>query len=71
MAQKTFCRLAGLVFLIIAVLHFLRVFYGWPVTVGANAIVVPMWVSYLIVVGTGFLSWQGFKNSKQSSSTVQ
>ena len=69
MAQKTFCRLVGFVFFIIAVLHLLRVLYGLPVMV--NTTVIPMWISYALVIGPGFLSWQGFKNSKQSSSTVQ
>jgi len=61
MNQKTFSLLAGLIFLIIAVLHVARSVWGWDAVIGGWQ--VPMWVSWVAIVGAGFLAYQGLKKA--------
>ena len=61
MSQKNFCLVAGLVFLLVAVMHALRFALGWHVTFGGWT--VPMWVSWVALVITGFLAYQGLRLS--------
>ncbi len=61
MSQKTFALTAGVVFLLIALGHLLRVVLGATLVVEGFA--VPMWVSVLAVVVTGFLAFEGFRLS--------
>lgn len=55
MTQKAFYTTAGTVFLIVGVVHLLRVVNGWPVSVSEYA--VPMWFSWVAVLLTGYLSY--------------
>ena len=48
MDQKTFTLFAGVIFAIVALLHLLRIYMGWPVVVGDWT--VPMWVSWIALV---------------------
>ena len=57
--QKTYFLVTGVIFLAIAVLHALRLVYGWEAVIGGWA--VPMWFSWLGVVITLFLAFQGFR----------
>ncbi len=57
MAEKTFSLIAGIVFLLIALGHLVRVVFGIPVVV--QNIPVPMWASAAAVVFTGFLAYEG------------
>ena len=59
MDQKTFNGVAGIIFLLIAVLHALRLLYGWGAGIGGW--VVPMWFSWAGVVITGYLAWSAFR----------
>jgi hypothetical protein len=57
MDQKTFSVLAGAIFALVALLHALRIYMGWPILIGAwNA---PMWLSWIGLVVTGGLSYFG------------
>lgn len=52
--KKPFTSLAALIFAVIALVHLLRLIYGWMVTiVGAD---VPMWTSVLGLVIAGTLA---------------
>ena len=52
--KKPFTSLAAIIFAVIALIHLLRLIYGWVVTiVGAD---VPMWVSGVGLVVTGVLA---------------
>ncbi|HEX9686511.1 MAG TPA: hypothetical protein VGA25_11750 [Burkholderiales bacterium] len=52
--KRPFTSLAALIFAVIALVHLLRVIYGWAVTiVGAN---VPTWTSVLGLVVAGVLA---------------
>jgi hypothetical protein len=45
MSQKTFSLVAGLIFLVVAVMHLLRLGLGWHVALAGWA--APMWVSWI------------------------
>ena len=53
MQQKTFSAVVGAVFLIIALLHLARVVYQWDAFI--NVWFVPMWVSWVAIVGVGLI----------------
>ena len=58
MKQGVFLLLTSSIFALIALVHALRLFYGWNVTIGAWA--VPVWVSALGFLIAGYLACQGF-----------
>ena len=51
--SRPFSAIAGLLLIAVGVAHALRIFYQWPVTIGAVAI--PMWASYAGVIVSAFL----------------
>ena len=57
MDQKTFTIIAGAIFAAVALLHLLRIFFGWPAVLGGWT--VPMWVSWIGLVVAGGLSYFG------------
>ncbi len=62
MGQKNLSLVAGLVFLLVAVLHASRLALGWQVTFGDWT--VPMWVSWVALVIAGFLAYEGLRLSR-------
>ena len=59
MTQRRFNGLAGTIFALVALLHALRLLFGWEAVIGGW--VVPRWFSVLglLVAGTlAFLAWQ-------------
>jgi len=62
MRQKTFTRMAGVVFVVVAVLHLLRILLGWEAVVGGWH--VPLWFSWLALAFAGFLGYAAFKLSR-------
>ncbi len=63
MSQRTFSLVASLVFLLVAVMHVLRLALGWHVTFGGWT--VPMWVSWIALAITGFLAYEGLRLSRR------
>lgn len=59
MNQKTFSLVAGIIFLLIAILHLARSIWGWEAVIAAWQ--VPMWASWAAVVVAGFLAYQGLR----------
>ena len=59
MNQKTFSTVTFIVFSLIALLHALRLIYGWNAVIAGWG--VPMWVSGLAVVLAGYLAYSVFK----------
>jgi hypothetical protein len=59
MSQKTFSLVAGLIFLLIAVMHVLRLAFKWEVVV--NGWSVPMWVSAVAIGIAAYLAFEGLK----------
>jgi hypothetical protein len=64
MSQKTFSLVAGLIFLLVAVMHVLRLAFKWEVVL--NGWSVPMWVSAVAIVITAYLAFEGLKLSRRS-----
>ena len=61
MDQRAYNTITAVVFLIVAVLHLLRVILGWPARIGDLDI--PLWASWLAILVTGALAYCGFRLS--------
>ncbi len=59
MNQKTFSLLASVIFLLIALMHALRLTLGWHVVVEGRA--VPSWVSWVAFVIALYLASAGIR----------
>lgn len=59
MSQKTFSLLTGVIFLLIFILHLLRIIRGWDAVIGG--LVMSMWLSWVAIIIAGYLAYQGFK----------
>jgi len=59
MSQKSYCAVTGIVFLVIAFLHLLRIIFGWSPVVDGWA--VPMWLSWVALVVAGWLGYDGLR----------
>jgi hypothetical protein len=57
--QRTYNIVTGALFLIIAVLHLLRVIFGWQARIGGLDI--PLWASWLAILVSGGLAYCGFR----------
>ncbi len=55
MSQKTFTQIAGAIFPIVAILHGLRLLFGWHVSLGGW--IAPMWVSWAGLALAGYLAY--------------
>ena len=63
--MKPFTNLAIAIFILIAVMHLLRLVFGWEVTL--DSMVVPMWVSimgFLIAGALAYFLWREAYKSK-------
>ena len=65
MSQKSFSLTAGVIFSLIALLHVLRLVFGWEAIIGGWA--VPTWLSWVAMLIAGYLSYQGFRLSRKSA----
>jgi len=63
MNQKTFVSVVSVIFLLAAPVHVARLALGWQVAVNMRA--VPMWVSWVAILITGFLAFEGFRLSRR------
>jgi len=66
MSQRTFSVVAGVVFLLIALGHLLRVVFG--LTFEVAGVAVPMWASVLVVIVAGYLAFEGVRVGRRPSS---
>ena len=57
MDQKTFAIIASAIIAAVALLHLLRIVFGWPAMIGGWT--VPMWLSWIGLVVTGGMSYFG------------
>ena len=60
MKNKEIARYSGIVFLIVAILHALRVINSWTITI--DAYVLPAWVSVVLVIVAGYLAYANLKH---------
>ena len=59
MNQKTFLLISGIVFLVVAVLHALRLVLGWVAVIGSW--VVPQGLSAAALLVAGYLAYTAFR----------
>lgn len=64
MSQKVYSFIAGVIFLLVAILHGSRLGFGWEAVVGGW--VVPMWISWGGLVAALILAYLGFKFSREA-----
>lgn len=58
MSQKSFNKVAAVVFSAVALLHLFRIFYSWEAVIGGWN--VPMWLSFAAVALAGYLAYRAF-----------
>ena len=59
--QRAYNTITAAIFAVIAVLHLLRIIFGWPAQIGGLDI--PLWASWLALVVTGALAYFGFRQN--------
>jgi len=59
MQQAAYNTITAVLFLVVALLHLLRIIFGWPAQIGDVSI--PLWVSWLALVVTAALAYFGFR----------
>jgi hypothetical protein len=59
MNSKTYSLISGIIFLIVGIVHLLRVLNDWPLSISDFS--VPMWASWVGVVVAGYLAYYGLK----------
>ena len=59
MTQRAFNRVAGVIFLVIAVLHLLRLIFGWEAVIAGWS--VPYIISWIALFVSGTLALNAFK----------
>jgi uncharacterized membrane protein len=64
MNKNTFSTLSGLIFLIVAIAHALRLTFKWEVVVASWP--VPMWISVVACVVAAYLAYEGFRMTKSA-----
>jgi hypothetical protein len=60
--RKTYMTVTATLFLVMAIVHLLRIILGWHVEIGGLSI--PFWVSWLAVFVAGALSYFGFAQKR-------
>ena len=63
MTQRAFNTVAGTIFLLVAILHALRLLFRWHASIGSW--IVPMWVSWAGLALAGFLAYAAFSRKGQ------
>jgi len=58
-ARKNYSLITGLLFAVVACVHFLRVVAGWDITI--NGAVIPMWVSWVGLIVPAILAYYGLR----------
>lgn len=64
MNPRNYACVSGIVFVLIAILQFLRFILGWQVM--AEGHVIPLWPSAVAALVAGFLAYWGLSVSKKS-----
>ena len=61
MQQKAYNTVTAVLFLVVALLHLLRIILDWPAQIGGLSI--PLWASWLAVVVAAALAYFGFRQN--------
>ena len=62
MNRKTYMTVTATLFLIIGIVHLLRIIFGWQAEIGGLDI--PFWVSWLALPVAGALAYFGFTQNR-------
>ena len=62
MKEKTYLKLTGFVFFVIAILHIARIYYEWIAVIGG--VEIPIWASYVASLISIYLSYRAFQLTK-------
>jgi hypothetical protein len=62
MNRNTYLKVTAALFLVMAIVHLLRIILGWHVEIGGLSI--PFWVSWLAVPVAGALAYLGFTQKR-------
>ncbi|MBI4133474.1 hypothetical protein HY478_02565 [Candidatus Uhrbacteria bacterium] len=62
MSRKGYLGLVGVIFILIALLHLLRLVMGWEAVIGGWA--VPTWLSVVALILGAYLGFEAFRQSK-------
>lgn len=63
--MRSFTEIAIFIFALVAMLHILRLLFGWEVVI--NGVVIPMWASllgFIIAVGLAIMLWRESRQGK-------
>ena len=63
MNKQTYLSLTGAIFLIIGLMHLLRLYFGWQVSF--NGWSAPLWLSAVLAAVAFALSWLGLKFGRE------
>jgi len=63
MSQKAYLKAAASIFLLIAILHLLRLIFGWEAVFEGWS--VPQWLSVVALIVAGYLAYEGFRLSRK------
>ncbi|OGI82942.1 hypothetical protein A3I95_02995 [Candidatus Nomurabacteria bacterium RIFCSPLOWO2_02_FULL_44_12] len=63
MTKNNFVSVASFIFLVVGVLHVLRLLNGWEVQIGG--FVPPMWASWVALILAAYLALQGFRLARK------
>jgi LPXTG-motif cell wall-anchored protein len=58
MNTKTYCVISGIIFLLVAMAHLLRIYNGWEVNIGTE--IIPIWVSWFGLIVPALLGIWAF-----------
>lgn len=64
MSEHVFSLTVGMIFLLIAFAHLVRLVFGAPVVI--EGVSIPLWASGVAVLVTGFLSYEGFHFARKA-----
>jgi hypothetical protein len=60
--RKTYITVTATLFIVVAIMHLLRIILGWQVEIGGLSI--PFWVSWLGVLVAGALAYFGYTQKR-------
>lgn len=61
--KRRYYFVVSTLFLLVALLHFVRIINGWELVLGDYSI--PMWMSWVVVVLLGYLTVRGFNYAQK------
>jgi len=64
LSKKTFLIMSGIIFLIVSILHLLRIIFSLQVLVGNLLVRIPMWFSLGGLIISAYLAYEAFRLAK-------